>query len=162
MQGLDCEPRRKVVPLDHELDVELAARIRKIERHHERRAPRLIRTPNEALDEASVAHHMELKPKWFRGVGSHVLDRADAHGRQAERYPEGLGGAGRKVLSVGVLHAAESSGARATGMPTSSPIIVDLTDRFSIFTATRCRKQIAARSRSLARYVLSVQEPEST
>src|SRR6202521_2743641 len=53
-------------------------------------------------------------------------------------------------------------GARATGMATSSPIIVDRIDRFSMFTATRCRKQIAASSRSLARYVLSVQEPEST
>src|SRR5437588_11966080 len=49
-------------------------------------------------------------------------------------------------------------GARATGMATSSPIIVDRTDRFSMFTATRCRKQIAASSRSLARYVHSVQE----
>jgi uncharacterized protein (DUF427 family) len=48
------------------------------------------------------------------------------------------------------------------GMATSSPIIVDRTDQFSMFTATRCRKQIAASSRSLARYVLSVQEPEST
>ncbi|MFZ3327070.1 MAG: hypothetical protein WA231_14765 [Methylocella sp.] len=27
MQGLDCEPRRAIIVLDHELDVELAARI---------------------------------------------------------------------------------------------------------------------------------------
>ena len=27
MQGLDCEPRRVIIVLDHELDVELAARI---------------------------------------------------------------------------------------------------------------------------------------
>src|SRR3984893_9184951 len=67
---------------------------RKIERHHERRALRLLRPTNEALDEASIPHQIELKPEWFRGVGLHVLDRADAHGRQAERYPERLGGAG--------------------------------------------------------------------
>jgi hypothetical protein len=31
--------------------------------------------------------------------------------------------------------------ARATGMATSAPIILDRIDRFSMFTATRCRKQ---------------------
>ncbi len=52
-------------------------------------------------------------------------------------------------------------GARATGIATSTPIIDVRVLRLSMFTITRCRSLIAARSLSLARYVLSVQLPES-
>ena len=52
-------------------------------------------------------------------------------------------------------------GASATGIATSTPIIVVAVLRFSMFTSTRWRSLIAWKSRSLARYVLSVQLPES-
>ncbi len=45
---------------------------------------------------------------WLLGRLRHVLDRADAHGRQRERDAELLGRARRQDLAVGVLHAGQA------------------------------------------------------
>src|SRR5450830_1474405 len=52
-------------------------------------------------------------------------------------------------------------GDRATGMETACPTMVEARLRFSRLTATRWRNLILAKSLLLARYVDSVQEPES-
>src|SRR5690606_40370650 len=51
-------------------------------------------------------------------------------------------------------------GARATGMATGWPAMVEARVRFSMLTATRWRSLMAAKSLLLARYVDSVQESE--
>ena len=62
----------------------------------------------QALDEAAVAHHVELEPERCRRVRGDVLDRADAHRRQRERHAELLGRARGQDLAIGVLHAGET------------------------------------------------------
>ena len=52
-------------------------------------------------------------------------------------------------------------GASATGIATSAPTIFVAVLRFSMFTITRWRSLMDWRSLSFARYVLSVQLPES-
>lgn len=52
-------------------------------------------------------------------------------------------------------------GDRATGIATCWPTMVEARLRFSRLTATRWRNLILAKSLLLARYVDSVQEPES-
>ena len=52
-------------------------------------------------------------------------------------------------------------GASATGIATSMPAIFVATLRPSMLTATRWRNLMSRKSASFARYVLSVQDPES-
>jgi hypothetical protein len=52
-------------------------------------------------------------------------------------------------------------GAIATGICTGMPTIVVASERLSMSTATRWRSLMRWKSLSLARYVLSVHEPES-
>ena len=52
-------------------------------------------------------------------------------------------------------------GASATGIDTGCPTIVVASERPSMLTATRWRRRILAKSLVFARYVCSVQEPES-
>ena len=52
-------------------------------------------------------------------------------------------------------------GAIATGIRTGTPTIVVASVRLSMSTATRWRSLMRWKSLSLARYVLSVHEPES-
>ena len=52
-------------------------------------------------------------------------------------------------------------GARATGIATAWPAMVVARDRLVMSTATRWRSLMALKSVSFARYVLSVQDPES-
>ena len=53
------------------------------------------------------------------------------------------------------------TGASATGIATSSPIIVDRVVRLVMSTATRWRRRIRSKSDEFSRKVCSVQEPLS-
>ncbi len=53
------------------------------------------------------------------------------------------------------------TGARATGIATSSPIIVDLVERPAMSTATRWRSRSRSKSVEFSRNVCSVQLPDS-
>ena len=63
---------------------------------------------NEALDKASVFHHIKLKPKWFGGVLRHILNRANTHGGEAEGHTKLFSGLGCKDLAIGMLHAGQA------------------------------------------------------
>ena len=58
----------------------------------------------------AVAHHVELEPKRRRGVGGHVLNRANAHGREDEGNAKFLRCLGGLDLAVGALHAGQAHG----------------------------------------------------
>ena len=60
-----------------------------------------------SLDEAAVAHDVELEPERFRYSRGNVLDRADRHGGEREGDAGGLRRAGGKNFAVAVLHAAQ-------------------------------------------------------
>src|SRR5439155_17885690 len=55
----------------------------------------------------AVLHHVELEPERFFDRRRHVLDRADRHGREAERDAGYLRGAAGQNLAVAPLHAAQ-------------------------------------------------------
>src|SRR5262249_48154092 len=58
-----------------------------VEGQHQRRAAGGLGALEQAIDEVAIAHDVELKPEWLVDVVGHVLDRADAHGREREGYP---------------------------------------------------------------------------
>ena len=65
-------------------------------------------------DEAAVAHDVELEPERMvvRGLG-HVLDRADAHGRQRERDAEFLRCTGRQDFAC-LLYTSDAADERSS------------------------------------------------
>jgi hypothetical protein len=80
-----------------------------VQRDHQRRAAGRLGAVDQALDEVAVAHHVQLEPeRVVVGALGHVLDRADAHGRQRERDAERLGRPRRQDLAVGMLHAGQA------------------------------------------------------
>jgi hypothetical protein len=83
-------------------------------------------------------------------VLGHVLDRADAHGRQREGHAEIARRAGREDLAVGVLHAGQARGRQRHRHGHVWPTMVVRVLRPVMFTATRWRSLIFWKS-SLAR-----------
>jgi hypothetical protein len=78
-----------------------------VQRGHEGAAVRRYRPLDEFPDEAAVTHDVELEPKRSVDRRSHVLDRADRHGAQAERNAGRLHSAAHEDLSVAPHHAAQ-------------------------------------------------------
>jgi hypothetical protein len=113
-----------------------------VERQDQGAAVRRLGAVDQPADEVAVAHHVELEPERRLGVGGHVLDRADAHGRERERHAEGLGGPAARISPSACCMPSMPIGARATGMATSMPIILVFSERFSMSTATRWRSLI--------------------
>ena len=95
-----------LVPLSQDLQ---------IQRDDQRAAAGGLGAVDQAFDEVAVAHHVELKPEALARVLGHVLDGADAHGRQGEGHAEGIGRAGGGDLTVGVLHAGQAGGCQRHG-----------------------------------------------
>ena len=81
-----------------------------IEREHQGGAAGGLGAADQAVDEVAVLHHVELEPERLARILGHVLDGADAHGRQRERYADGRCRSRRQDLAVGVLHAGHAHG----------------------------------------------------
>jgi hypothetical protein len=79
-----------------------------IERDNQRRAPRSLGALDQRLDEAAVAHDVELEPEGLCCLTRYVLNRADAHGRERERHSCLLGCARGEDFAVGPLHAEDA------------------------------------------------------
>jgi hypothetical protein len=93
------------------LDVLVAlAQDLQIQRELQRRAVGGLGAVDQALDEVAVAHHVQLEPEAGAGVLGHVLDGADAHGRQRERNAKRLGRTRAQNFAIGVLHARQARG----------------------------------------------------
>ena len=91
------------------LDVLVAlAQDLQIEGEHQRRTAGRLGASDQAIVEIPILHHVELKPEGLVRILRHVLDGADAHGRERERHAGGSGGACRQDLAVRVLHACEA------------------------------------------------------
>ncbi len=109
----DGELRRGGKPV---LDVLVAlAEHLEIERKHQRGAVRGLGAVDKPADEIPVPHDVELEHEGGRAVGGHILDRADAHRRQAERDAEPGGRTCRKDLAIRMLHAGEAGGGERHG-----------------------------------------------
>ena len=83
----------------------------KVERDHQCRAMGRLGPVDQALNEAAVFHHIQLKPKWVAAGGlGDVFDRADAHGGQGERNAKFFGRQCPQNLAIGMLHASQAGG----------------------------------------------------
>ena len=71
-----------------------------IEREHECGAARFARTRDQRLVESAIAHEIQLEPEVAVHRCTHVFDRADGHGAQAERHAGRLRGSRRLDLAV--------------------------------------------------------------
>ena len=101
-------PRRRAEAILHVL-VTLSEDLQ-IEGEHQGRASRRLGAADQAIDEITIAHDVELKPERLVGVLRHVLDRADAHGGKRKGNARCRGGTRGQQLTVRVLHAGETDG----------------------------------------------------
>ena len=63
---------------------------------------------NQALDKATVFHHVQLKPKAFASVFGNVFDRTNAHRGERKRDSHFVGSARGQDFAIGVLHASHA------------------------------------------------------
>ncbi len=132
-----------------------------VEREDERAAARGAGALEQALHEGAVAQHVRLEPERRLRVRGDVLDRADAHHAERERDAELLGGARGEDLAVGVLHPGES-GRRDRDRHLHRDADHRRRERAVVHVDGDALAQLdALEVASLARYVLSVHDPES-